>query len=154
MTYPHELEIRQWLENWHRWSPGTFGKSQWRDAPSSNVFDGAPIPVMGGEAADTQAALNRMERGERRALERYHLAPGSMTRHARALGISTRTLRRRLADAHHHFYELRWAIRQTAKAVAAGNRSTVPLTASEPARTLPGRIRLRRSKTSIKAVAD
>jgi hypothetical protein len=121
MTYPHEDEVRRWLENWSRWSPGSFGMSQWRDAVNTSGYHQTPIPVMGGEAGDTQRTLDRMDREERSALHQYHLRPGSMAKKAKRLGISKRTFERRLHAAHLHFYEFRWAVRQAAS--VAGNRN-------------------------------
>jgi hypothetical protein len=123
MTYPHEAEIRQWLENWGRWSPGgaAGGASQWRDAVDSTGYRSAAIPIMGGEAGDTQRALDRMAREERSALEQYHLRAGSMSSKAKRLRISTSTLKRRLHAAHHHFYEFRWAVRHGDRVTAETN---------------------------------
>lgn len=110
MAYPHEAQIRRWLENWVRWSPGTVGKSQWSGLPSSHVYEGAPIPIMSGEAADTQDALKRCGRDDSRLLTRYHLGRGTVASMARHRRISLATLSRRLHDAHQRFYELRCAM--------------------------------------------
>lgn len=121
MTYPHEAEVRRWLENWSRWSPGAYGMSQWRDAVSSSGYHSASVPIMGGEAGDTQRALDRVCRTERSALEQYHLRGGTMGQKAKRLRISRSTLERRLHAGHHHFYELRVALRVSAQTAAARN---------------------------------
>jgi hypothetical protein len=121
MSYPHEAQVKLWLENWARWSPGTYGASQWRDAVETTGYRSAPIPIMGGEAGDTQRALDRMDRKERSALDQYHLRSGSMTAKAKRLRISKATLVRRLSAGHHHFYELRWAVCQEAREASRRN---------------------------------
>jgi hypothetical protein len=133
VTYPHETEVARWLENWSRWSPGAYGMSQWRDAVSSSAIIRRPCPVMGGEAADTQRALDRMVRAERSALEQYHLAAAPWGRR-RSAENSRRTLYALLHAAHHHFYELRWTLRDSADYGGAQRRL-----AAEVARTCNAR---------------
>ena len=126
MSYPHQAEIRQWLENWARWSPGTFGQSQWREATSSRVFESGPIPVMGGEAADTHQALQRLGREERSLLTGYHLSRVPIAKMARRRKISMDTLERRLHAVHEAFYEQRRAVRHEGQRAAARNREAAP----------------------------
>jgi hypothetical protein len=62
--YPHEAEVRRgWrtgpLVAW----PGLAGMSQWRDAVQTRAIGSASVPIMGGEAGDTQRALDRMDAG-------------------------------------------------------------------------------------------
>ncbi|MBK8916420.1 MAG: hypothetical protein IPM64_17785 [Phycisphaerales bacterium] len=121
MSYPHEGEIRRHLENWARWSPESYRASMWRDQIDMSGYRQAPIPIMGGEAGDTHAALARMDARERSALEQYHLRPGTLRVKARRLRISIATLSRRLKAAHHHFHELRWAVRHGAVRAGAEN---------------------------------
>lgn len=125
MSYPHENDIRRWLENWVRWSPGSFGKSQWAGSvASSNVFAGAPVPIMSGSAADTQDALKRMDRTESRLLTQYHLGRGGPSVMAKRRKISLDTLERQLHDAHHHFWDLRQTLREAYQAAGESNAKT------------------------------
>jgi hypothetical protein len=125
MSYPNEAQVRSWLENWARWSPSQASAagelSQWSEVVQTSGYRTASIPIMGGEAGDTQRALDRMDRQERSALEQYYLRAGSMAVKAKRLRISKRTMHKRLHDGHHHFHELRWAVQQEARTAAKRN---------------------------------
>jgi hypothetical protein len=121
MSYPHQQEIGLWLKNWVCWTPTSFGQSQWRDTVSSHVYDGAPVPIMSGEASDTQDALARMDRGERGLLMQFHLGSAPVRVLAKRRRVSMDTVERQLHSAHHHFYEIRWRLKTDAQAVAAEN---------------------------------
>lgn len=123
MPYPHEGQVRAWLENWGRWSPETFGRRQWADAVRTSAFHSAPIPVLGGEAADTQLAVQRLDREERRALIQYHFGRDTVARMARRRRVSLDTLERLLHRAHQRFYELRWEVVANAKQRGSKNRA-------------------------------
>jgi hypothetical protein len=125
MSYPHEGYIRRWLENWVRWSPGSFGKSTWGAAATSHVYDGAPIPIMGGEAKDTQDALQRLDRDERRLLVQFHLGRASVSALAKRRRISLDTIERRLREAHENFYRVRGELVEHARAASRANATTV-----------------------------
>lgn len=150
MSYPHEAQIRVWLENWVRWSPGTFGKSQWSDAVSSRVYDGAPVPIMSGEAADTQDALQRMDRTGRRLLVQHHLGNVPARILARRRKISMDTLERQLRDVHARFYQLRWDLKATARKVGVENAVSAGTSLQRRRTTVEHdveRIRLQRDQT-------
>lgn len=123
MSYPHQQQVHQWLEEMHRWSPpGMGGGGQWSAAIESSGYRVAPVPIMGGEAADTQEALKRMDQKERVALEVFHVGRGHFTAKAAQLGMSKRTLHRRLHDAHQHFWEIRCAYVADLVAASKANR--------------------------------
>lgn len=124
--YPHEDDVARWLENWSRWFPptGVVGGSgyMWGAAVRTSAYHSAPIPVMGGEAADTQRALERLAAVERAALEQHHLKPGRAKAKSKRLGLSIRAYQARLHLAHANFYELRCQLVSEAVRVGEENR--------------------------------
>ncbi len=132
MGYYREGETARLLEDWRRWSPEQSSSgSMWRERVDTSGYRIAPIPVMRGEAADTHAALGRMDQRERNALEEYHTCPRSVTveRQAKRLKVSASTYQRLLHSVHRSFWRERDAIVSTARSVGGENARRANITA-------------------------
>ncbi len=133
-------EVARLLENWGRW-PGWNGATSarstlgWIDDFVSNKRVGdytASIPVMGGEAADTQRALGRMEHELAAVLIVHYTGRGGVQRKLAQINqardrkdhLSKRTYYRRLEAAHPAFMDAYRAGRRESHVAASGNFQT------------------------------
>jgi hypothetical protein len=133
-----QAEVERLIENWARW-PGFHGGHSSRSTLSwlddfiamKRVGDrSAPIPVMGGEAGDTQDALGRMNADLRNALVVYYTGRGPMRERLSALNAMRSSKDRiklpaffnRVERAHQDFMRAIRAVRADAAAASAANR--------------------------------
>lgn len=90
-------DFQRRMRNWARAVTGqlTSLRSGWAVDPSviNHDLDGAPIPIMEGEAADTDAALRTLPERERWAVEEFWTREGrSLRQHARGREIDDKTM--------------------------------------------------------------
>jgi hypothetical protein len=140
-AHEHEAEIERLIDNWARW-PGWTGGTSSRSSVAwimdfvsrRQSLQGASVPVMGGEAADTQAALMRMQPHLQEAIVAYYTCSGDL--HARLFAfnyrkrgknrIGERAFRYRVAAAREEFWMYWTLVRSRARHVGDRNRATNP----------------------------
>lgn len=101
----HGDELERRLRNWARWylssemAPGAYALSAiYRGMPTSPR--GEPIiPTLAGEAADTEATINRLHARHRLALHVWYISGWSVVRMAAKLGCHRNTVRNRVDAA-------------------------------------------------------
>lgn len=97
--------IRQ-MRNWARWQAGADGaysiiSSIYRGERLGDSYDGAPIPILSGEATDTQDALCKLPIRYQAALTLFWCWEGQpMTSLARRCAIDYRTFEKRVIEGH------------------------------------------------------
>lgn len=140
-AHEHEAEIERLIDNWARW-PGWTGGTSSRSSVAwimdfvsrRQSMQGASVPVMGGEAADTQAALMRMQPQLQEAIVAYYTCSGDL--HARLFAfnyrkrgrnrIGERAFQYRVAAAREEFWMYWTLVRERARRVGDRNRGTNP----------------------------
>lgn len=88
MAWHQQEQIEQLMENWGRWAgnggvmPSGGGSAlAWADVMIDKRNYTSTIPVLGGEAADTQAALTRMDEHLAAVLINYYTGSGKTVKH-------------------------------------------------------------------------
>ena len=115
MSYHCQDEVCRLIEQWARW-PGFHGSNRTRSSiawvddlmAKRASIAGPEIPIMMGEAADTNAAMRRMSEELSEVLITHYLRIGTESTKVRDLNrrkpknacICARTYRRRVAAAH------------------------------------------------------
>lgn len=101
----HGDELERRLLNWARWylssemAPGAYALSAiYRGMPTSPRGESV-IPTLAGEAADTEATINRLHARHRLALHVWYLSGWSVVRMASKLGCHRSTVWRRVEAA-------------------------------------------------------
>lgn len=73
-------------------------------AGTSRVFTGTRIPVLYGEAEETEKVLTRLREPQRRALELQYLRALPVQQRAQEMGLTERTYYRLVDSAHVDFF--------------------------------------------------
>lgn len=142
ISHPHADEIARLIENLARW-PGWHGGHSSRSSIGW-VMDfvanrrqgefGPSIPVLGGEAEDTMAAMRRMPFRLAQVLEVYYTIAGDEEKKLKFLNrrrrssarIGPRTFRLHVSRAHDDFWEQYTMVRESARRAGESNRALNP----------------------------
>jgi hypothetical protein len=112
-----ELTTQLLMENWARWKSGvsiSVAVSRW-GLEARGRRDVSSIPLLNGEAADVDSAVDALPPELRQAVVEYWLKKGTAEKHARACRCELRTFYRRLDHAHERIRALLRAKRDQAE---------------------------------------
>lgn len=119
-----EAETRRLMLNWAQWKSGasiSVAVSQaWRLEARGRRADAA-IPLLNGEAAEVDAAVDALPSELHQAVVEYWCKRGNVEKKARACHCSVATFYRRLAEAHSRIRALMQARRDQAARVRQGH---------------------------------